>query len=115
MSYAVWRVGLGGGSNKEAIRIGRLRSISGTGPATIAINGTVGGPLIDALAKAHGSSQHVKAHPSKAMPMGPVTAHMSNVATTSPLRHDIMFDVITRTESEVEAGRAITFVSEPSP
>lgn len=40
------------------------------------------------MVRAHGSSQ-VNAQPSNAMPMGPVTAHMSNATRISPLRHDI--------------------------
>jgi hypothetical protein len=56
--------------------------------ATLTINGTVGGALIDAVMRAHGSSQ-LKAHPSKAIPIGPVTAHMTNATRISPLRHDI--------------------------
>jgi hypothetical protein len=71
--------------------MGRPRSVSGAVPATLTMNGTVGAPLIDAVVRAHGSSQ-VSAQPSKAMPMGPVTAHMSNATRTSPLRQDI--DVI---------------------
>jgi hypothetical protein len=53
------------------------------------MNGTVGATLTDAVVRAHGSSQ-VNAHALKAMPIGPVTAHMSKATTTSPLRHDIV-------------------------
>jgi hypothetical protein len=69
--------------------MGRPRSGSGAVPTRLTINGTVGGTLIDAVVRAHGSSQ-LKAQPSKAMPMGPVTAHMSNATRISPRRHDIM-------------------------
>ncbi len=77
------------------MRIARPRRGSGAVPATLTINGTVGGALIDAVMRAHGSSQ-ANAHPSKAMPMGPVTAHMSNAIKTSPLRHDII-EIVSRT------------------
>src|SRR5262249_53108163 len=93
-SYAEWRAGLGGGSSEETIRIGRPRSISGTEPVTVETNGTVGAALIDAVVRAHGSSQ-VNAQPSKAIPIGPVTAHMSSERTTPALRHDITHDNIT--------------------
>jgi hypothetical protein len=69
--------------------------MSGAVPATLTINGTVGAPLIDAVVRAHGSS-HVSAQPLKAMPMGPVTAHISNATTISPLRHDIS-EIVSRT------------------
>jgi hypothetical protein len=69
--------------------MGRPWNTSGAKPATLEVNGTVGDRLIDAVVRLHGSSQ-VNAHPSKAMPMGPVTAHMSNATTISPPRHDII-------------------------
>jgi len=69
--------------------MGRRWNTSGAKPATLEMNGTVGDRLIDAVVRLHGSSQ-VNAHPSKAMPMGPVTAHMSNATTIMPLRHDII-------------------------
>jgi hypothetical protein len=89
--------GLGGGSSEEAVRIGRPRRGSGAVPATLTMNGTVGRVLIDPAVRAHSSSQ-VK-HPSKAMPMGPVTAHMSNAIMISPLRHDII-GIVSRTLPE---------------
>src|SRR5205823_8248658 len=61
---------------------------SGAVPATLAINGTVGGTLIEAVVRAHGSSQ-LKAHPSKAMPMGPVKAHTARNIRISARRHGI--------------------------
>jgi len=69
--------------------MGRRWNTSGAKPATLEMNGTVGDRLIDAVVRLHGSSQ-VNAHSSKAMPMGPVTAHMSNATTISPLRHVII-------------------------
>src|SRR5262249_14397448 len=102
-SYAEWRAALGGGSNEKAIRIGRPRSIAGTEPATVEMNGTVGGPLIDAVARAHGSS-HIRAHPSKAMPMGPATAHIINATTTNPLRQDIG-SMVSRTRNQAPRSR----------
>jgi hypothetical protein len=69
--------------------MGRRWNTSGAKPATLEMNGTVGDRLIDAVVRLHGSSQ-VNAHPSKAMPMGPVRAHISNATTISPLRHDII-------------------------
>lgn len=69
--------------------MGRPWRSSGAEPATLEMNGTVGDRLIDAVVRLHGSSQ-VNAHPSKVMPMGPVTAHMSNATRISPLRHDII-------------------------
>src|SRR5262245_24135567 len=102
-SYAEWGAGLGGGSSEEAIRIGRPCSISGTAPATVEINGTVGGSLIDAVTRAQGSS-HIKAQPSKAMAMGPVTAHTSNATRMNPRRHDIVW-MIAPTRGTGRLGR----------
>src|SRR5438445_7844249 len=94
-SYAERTEALGGGSSEEAARIGRPRSGSEAVPATLTINGTVGDRLIDAVVRLHGSSQ-VNAHPSKAMPMGPLTAHTSNAMRISPLRHDITPMMVSR-------------------
>src|SRR5262245_49804342 len=102
-SYAEWRAGLGGGSSDAAIRIGRPRSISGTEPATVEMNDTVGGELIDAVTRAQGSS-HIKAQPSKAMPMGPVTAQTNNATRMNPRRHDIAW-MIAPTRSRGRLGR----------
>src|SRR5919109_1669428 len=81
-SYAERAKALGGGSSEETMWIARPGSVSGAVPATIEMNGTVGATLIDAVVRAHGSSQ-VKAQPSKAIPMGPVMAHMSKATRIS--------------------------------